>query len=69
MEYGLFGEYGLSSDWWAGNGLGLELLGFLVVSVGNVLLGRALRRDSGVGIGKFAGIAAVGLASPVLGGH
>jgi hypothetical protein len=37
MEYGLFGECGLSSDWWAGSGLGLELRGFLVVLVGNVL--------------------------------
>ena len=59
-EYGVFGGYGVSSDFWTGNAFGLEMLGFLVIAAGTVLLGRALRREATVGVVKSAGIAAVG---------
>jgi len=66
-EYGVFGSYGISSDFWTNNAFGLELLGFLVIAVGTVLLGWALKREEAVSVGRSTGIAAVGAASLVLG--
>ncbi len=45
----------------------LELLGFLIVALGTVVLGRAFYRDSGLGAFISFGVAMVGLISVVAG--
>lgn len=61
IAIGSLSEYGIPEDLFdAGNGFGLELLGFLLVMIGTPILGWAVRREAGVGLIKAIGIALIG---------
>jgi uncharacterized membrane protein len=61
-------EYGVPEDVLdAGYGFGLELLGFLSIAAGTVVLGRAAHRDGGAGVVHAVGIALVGPTAIVVG--
>lgn len=65
---GTFGDYALPQDnWWANTGFGFELLGFLVVMIGTVMLGVALRRETGLSRLRALAVGALGPAGVVAG--
>jgi hypothetical protein len=68
VAIGSLSEYGISEDLFdPSNGFGLELLGFLLIMIGTPILGRALRREAGVGRMKAIGIALIGPVGVVAG--
>jgi hypothetical protein len=74
VAIGSLSEYGISEDLFdAGNGFGLELLGFLLIMIGTPILGLALSREAGVGRIKAVGIALIGpigvIGGLVINGH
>ena len=74
VAVGSLSEYGIPERVMdAGFGFGLELLGFLTVAFGTVVLGRAVRREAGVGRIPSLAVALVGpfgiLAGTALVGH
>jgi hypothetical protein len=61
VAIGSLSEYGIPEDLFdPSNGFGLELLGFLLIMIGTPILGRALRKEAGVGLIKAIGIALIG---------
>lgn len=68
VAIGSLSEYGISEDLFdPSNGFGLELLGFFLIMIGTPILGRALRREAGVGRMKAIGIALIGPVGVVAG--
>jgi len=68
LTLGTFGDYALEQgSFWAGNGFGFELLGFMILFVATPLLGRALRRETGLSLLRSLGVAVIGPASVILG--
>ena len=60
---GPLAEYGID----LGIGFGVELLGFLFIGIGTVVLGWAVHREAGVGGLKSIGIAVVGPVGIIVG--
>ena len=74
VAVGSLSEYGIPEDVFdPSNGFGLELLGFLVVAIGTILLGWSVHREVGVGGVKSIGIALIGpvgiIAGTAINGH
>lgn len=68
VAVGSLSEYGIPEDVFdPGNGFALELLGFMVVALGTILLGWAVHRESGVGAVASTGIALIGPVGIVVG--
>jgi uncharacterized membrane protein len=68
LTLGTFGDYALvQGSFWASNGFGLELVGFLVLVVATPLLGWALRRETGLAVPESIGVAVIGPAGVILG--
>jgi hypothetical protein len=68
VAIGSLSEYGISEDLFdPSNGFGLELLGFLLIMIGTPILGRALRKEAGLGRIKAIGIGLIGPIGVVAG--